>query len=425
MPIHHYNIRPAVGDPTAGAHIIHYYTFADLTAMTALNDTNLGVVVLAATDVGRVARVGTAAPFTFYVLTGHTGPTWQLLGGGGSSVTPGVYIYQPGGAAAGNVYTSFALLHTAVNAASGPKKVFIDDSLGSPQVPSGAWTINNWEFIGPLKGNLRPVLEFQEGASITSSSRWRAEGVSITSVHTTGAIQSFVGGFSNRVELKNASISGSATRHFFDLSGFSNPSLYISLEDSASLGPRTGNRTSGFPFFYVELWSSSGLVDVEAFTGTGGTLAYRFLELAFQPPQAQVNWSGGVQYVRVADTRFVSLTVKDFVFDAQQTGTTELHVGSVKLTAGTEVMGSSAAMLGGSTGAETAHLRMRRYSGASIVGGDYTTVGTLAEANPLGGQFTIPATDWYEFYLFADAGGETAVIKGLRLELLSSVSDGV
>jgi hypothetical protein len=79
----HKNIRPVVGDPLAGAHVIHYYTFADLAARNALNDTYLGVVTLSASDVGRVARVGSAAPYVFYTLVDHASPEWRPMGAGG------------------------------------------------------------------------------------------------------------------------------------------------------------------------------------------------------------------------------------------------------------------------------------------------------------------------------------------------------
>lgn len=75
----HKDIRTQFGDASSGPHVVHYYTFADGTALSALNDTQLGTVTLAATDVGRVARVGSAAPYTFYVLVDHSTPTWRRI----------------------------------------------------------------------------------------------------------------------------------------------------------------------------------------------------------------------------------------------------------------------------------------------------------------------------------------------------------
>lgn len=56
-------------------HATHAWEVADTTERDAL--------VLTADDVGKIARVGASAPFTFYVLAGHAGPTWTALGGGG------------------------------------------------------------------------------------------------------------------------------------------------------------------------------------------------------------------------------------------------------------------------------------------------------------------------------------------------------
>ncbi len=87
MTILHKDIKPVAGDPLAGAHVLHYYTFNDVAAMNAGTDTLLGAVVFAASDVGRIAQVGAAAPYDYYVLTDHTGPTWELInsGSGGSA----------------------------------------------------------------------------------------------------------------------------------------------------------------------------------------------------------------------------------------------------------------------------------------------------------------------------------------------------
>jgi hypothetical protein len=80
MTILHKDIRPVAGDPLAGNHVLHYYTFNDVASMNAGTDALLGPVVFAANDVGKVARVGLAAPFIFYVLVEHTTPSWSPLG---------------------------------------------------------------------------------------------------------------------------------------------------------------------------------------------------------------------------------------------------------------------------------------------------------------------------------------------------------
>lgn len=83
MPRDHRDLRPIGGQPNAGVHVVHDYTFESSAAMTALSDSIRGVLTLAATDVGRVARVGSAAPYDFYILTDHAAPTWEQINGGG------------------------------------------------------------------------------------------------------------------------------------------------------------------------------------------------------------------------------------------------------------------------------------------------------------------------------------------------------
>lgn len=82
MTILHKDIRPVAGDPNAGTHVLHYYTFDDVATMNAGTDALLGPVVFSANDIGKVARVGTVAPYAFYVLSDSTGPGWDPLGGG-------------------------------------------------------------------------------------------------------------------------------------------------------------------------------------------------------------------------------------------------------------------------------------------------------------------------------------------------------
>ena len=84
MPtIQHPDIRPVSGDATAGIHVIHQWEVANNTARDALS--------LVADDIGRVCRVGSSAPYTFFVLTNNTGPVWSELGGSGGGAVDSVF----------------------------------------------------------------------------------------------------------------------------------------------------------------------------------------------------------------------------------------------------------------------------------------------------------------------------------------------
>lgn len=76
---------------TESVHIIHAWAVADNTARDALT--------LASSDIGRVCRVGSSAPYTFYVLTNNTGPAWSSIGSGAGSIEQGKHtIWIPAGA---------------------------------------------------------------------------------------------------------------------------------------------------------------------------------------------------------------------------------------------------------------------------------------------------------------------------------------
>lgn len=60
-----------------GLHIITRFSFSNITDRDAAS--------YVPADIGGVARVGSAAPYSFYILTNHNPPTWDSLSGGGSS----------------------------------------------------------------------------------------------------------------------------------------------------------------------------------------------------------------------------------------------------------------------------------------------------------------------------------------------------
>lgn len=51
------------------------------------------------------------------------------------------FVFRPGGAASGNVYTSWALLYADLNATSGVRNIIIDDSLATATMPAGTYNL--------------------------------------------------------------------------------------------------------------------------------------------------------------------------------------------------------------------------------------------------------------------------------------------
>lgn len=102
-------------------------------------------------------------------------------------------------------------------------------------------------------------------------------------------------------------------------------------------------------------------------------------------------------------------------FDQTQTGTTPLLVGSVYLPAGT-LQAVSRSMLG-TTGGGTATLELRRFTGGAVIT-SWDTTGALADT-PLAAAATIPASDWYDVFIYGDAGPTVAVVKGMDWTVLT------
>lgn len=84
MTILHKSIVPVLGDPDYGVHVLHYYQFDDYTDMSTLTDSSLGALVGPLTpgvaDVGRVAKVGMAVPYTFHLLVSVGPVEWTAIG---------------------------------------------------------------------------------------------------------------------------------------------------------------------------------------------------------------------------------------------------------------------------------------------------------------------------------------------------------
>lgn len=351
--------------------------------------------------------------------------TLAASGGGGD-----IYVFQPGGTAGGKTYTSWSALYTAANAAAGPKLVFIDTTFSAATIPAGSYTITGWTLFA-LPKSTRTALSLAEGVTLTGS--WAAHNLALSTAATTGNPVVVTSG-TTLIRLYNSSLNGS-TRAFTKVAGFGNPTVTIELKDESSLLALSGAATQQ-GIIKIILHNNSGTISSTAFSNTGGELLgggelqWIYVGTALNGGTgaipAQSSWSGGtLTYTRRNDLRYATVIPINLPLNAQQTGTTELHVGSVYLLAGTTVLGTSEALLGGSAGGQTANLRMRAQTGNTITGGDYTTIGTLAGAQPLGGEFTISASDWYNFYLYAGNVAHTAIVKGLRLLIRPSLDNGL
>lgn len=395
---------------------------------TAIAGDVTGTLAASVVERLRGIPIQSATPTDGDVLTfNNTENRWEpkAAAGGGS------FVFRPGGTQAGKVYDNWEDLYAAVTLAD-EKVVIIDDSIDPAEIPAGVYDINGWTLKG-LVGAL-PTLTVLDGATFTASigTTFILDSVRLVADHTSGYILS--SSTSAQVYLRNgASIDGSLNGgdfRFFRIEGFGNPRLTLVLDSGSSLGAMQGNvaETAQQGRLVVEIRDASGQIGAEAFYQAApgaGALEYVYYGTSPASFNAQSDYVDSITFTQSNDMRYMGEVVFPFVLDAQQAGTTELHVGSVYLKAGTRVLGASEAMIGGGGVGETANLRMRRYTGGAQVGGDFTTIGGLAPAQPLGGEFVIADSDWYDLFIFAGNIAHTAILKGLWLRLVPSVENGL
>ena len=92
---------------------------------------------------------------------------------GGNATAQGAvsFLFQPGGTAGANVFTTWVALYAAVNALDGIRTVQVDDSIAPATVPAGAYDLSGWVLAGTFQAStltsFTPVLTFETGATIT------------------------------------------------------------------------------------------------------------------------------------------------------------------------------------------------------------------------------------------------------------------
>lgn len=352
-----------------------------------------------------------------YYTNSTTGTTVGPLDvGAGAS---GLFIYQPGGITGGSIYATWSDLETAVNAFDGPKIVYLDDSGGGTiQIPANTnFDIEGWEirsfpgkrltlFIGVdsqqvfSPGGIIPFNLTLNSANLFMSGGTTVPGFTLES------------GTALQLRMDNAEVRGiSAAEPLFylantaafcsgfnaDLRGFSYLSSY-----SASL--------EGLLQSAVYLRDSSEVVNDAITDGPGGpptgpNFVYHGGGVArfYQ----QTNFTGGIDYVGAKENYLV--------FNESQLGTTELHIGSIYVDSEAVILSGSLAMLGGSsTGAV---VNIRKYTGGTLVGtfdSNDVPIGSVS----LGTDIVVMSGDWYEFYLAGKTAGDTAICKGITLNIL-------
>lgn len=95
--------------------------------------------------------------------------------------------------------------------------------------------------------------------------------------------------------------------------------------------------------------------------------------------------------------------------DGAVVGLAEVSIGMIRLTLGQTF--DALAMVGTQGGADSAVLRLRRFTGGAQVA-SWTQAGLLA-STPISSPLVVAATDWYEFTLATTGVGSVALCKGV------------
>lgn len=332
-------------------------------------------------------------------------------------------VYQPGGTAAGNVYTDFGLLHTAANTRENPV-VLIDGTFLSPTIPAGTYDFSGWTFRSA--GIEQAQLVFMDGVNATitagylpvafdnlavaldagnmTASPFRLVPTNYSSALTVDATNTtFVG--------DSVSVTPVGVFHL-EPTGTGDSTLNVTVRGISNAGDYTvvTDNTAGIVNVGLTAYDV-GTVQGQAIVGTASNLN-RAVYSAYASLAAQ-----SLLTVTVTDALDAAAGTKErHVLNGTQTGVVELLIGSLYFVQGTVILAGSKAMIGTvAGGAETATLNMRAFTGGALVA-DWAATGALQDVG-LAADVTIAASGWYDLFIVGGGGGQVAQARGLYLTL--------
>ena len=282
-------------------------SYSTLDASIGAGDTTL--TVASAAPFSTVAQFRINIDNELMLVTGVAGAVFTVTRGvegtaaaahaGGAKVTqtitaagllaifsPPTFVFQPGGTAAGNVYTSWAALMAQLNlicpagadSVRPPSLIVVDDNYTTPAViPSGAYNLSNVEFAGCANWATNTgdsFLTFASGVTITGGT---AGG---TLLFTRGLTASFAGTATcitgsgtqqwHIILREDATLKSATTGLFLDVAsgGFG----VVDVADGSVLGDGTHATINGASgAIYVHAYGN-GSIAAGAVTGSGGNV---------------------------------------------------------------------------------------------------------------------------------------------------------
>lgn len=200
-----------------------------------------------------------------------------------SFIASNSFLFKPGATAAGNVYTDWSSLMSAVSLANGAKNIVVDGYLATPYITSGTWDVGGCTISG-LAGSdgFFPTIIVNDGAVLTFDFL-RLEYIGVTS-NSTSSVCVFDGGAGCALSVYSSVII-SPTTPFFDIKGAAG-AVTLLCDEASELGDETN------PILEVESpaiaevdLSNHSILFSHAISGTGAVDVSFDSDATIQSPQ--------------------------------------------------------------------------------------------------------------------------------------------
>jgi len=148
------------------------------------------------------------------------------------------FVFQPGGTAHDNVYTSWPALMAAVNAANGIRRILIDTTFGTATVPAGTWAVDNVQLYGKTTAaGFIASLGFADGAHLTFATLYVS--LLILNSSSTSSVATIASGKGAFVLFASAALFSASAPFFHVASGAA--TFTLGLVEGSEIGDATNS----------------------------------------------------------------------------------------------------------------------------------------------------------------------------------------
>ena len=211
------------------------------------------------------------------------------------------FVFQPGGTAGGNVYTSWALLHTQLAATAGNKIVFFDDRFSSPCViPSGDYNFTNTVLSANIYSDTGAYVIVSAGVEFIGLGEVNNI---LLEFQTNSTVQSFFD--ENTINFRNCVIKSSGTLAPFEAEG---ASLIVNLQENAVFqnnGAPVFKQTSGGDIAF-NVYSNSSIGSNTVSSVVGSSILFNIVDPSAVVSQTQIGILGTTSYINKSESSKVN-----------------------------------------------------------------------------------------------------------------------